>query len=273
MKSNAFIFVVALLVGLGLAGCGSEEVAEDVPVVVDDTPEKPYPGEMVMVPAGEFTMGTDKDPHQLKLAEPAHTVDLPAYEIDVYEVTNGEFAKFQIESDYRAEGDWRDYYSIGNEDFPVANVTWDDAGAYCEWAGKRLPTEEEWEKAARGTEGLLYPWGPQFDFTKSNVHEYGVRNTMEVGSMPEDKSPYGVYDMFGNVAEWTETRLAPYPGGEEVQPELFRTDYKIVRGSSYAMKGEGMFLFSRTAALPKAQYGYGFRCVRDVGGQAEEETE
>lgn len=264
MKTKAFILF--LLLGLWMVGCGEEPVEE---VVVDNSPPKPMPGEMVVIPAGEFTMGSDVDPHKLKLARPAHPVTLPEYEIDVYEVTNGEFALFQIESDYTAEGDWRDFYKIGNEDFPVANVTWNDAKAYCEWAGKRLPTEAEWEKAARGTEGLLYPWGPVFDWTKSNVHENGTRNTMEVGSMPEDKSPYGVYDMFGNVQEWTDTRLAPYPGGEEVQPEIFRTDYKVVRGSSYAMKGEGMTLYSRTASLAKALYGYGFRCVRG-GGEAEE---
>lgn len=267
MKIKAFILVI--LLGLWVVGCAEEAPVEEV--VIDNTPAKPLPGGMVTVTGGEFTMGFDKDPHKLKLAKPAHTVDLPEFEIDVYEVTNGEFARFQIESDYSAEGTWRDFYTIGNEDFPVANVTWDDAKAYCEWAGKRLPTEAEWEKAARGTEELFYPWGPVFDLSKTNVFETGNRNTLEVGSKPDDISPYGAYDMYGNLQEWTETRLAPYPEGEEVDPNIFRTDYKVVRGCSYAMKGSGMTLYSRTAALPKALYGYGFRCVR--GGETEEAEE
>jgi formylglycine-generating enzyme required for sulfatase activity len=245
------------------------------PVELPATPTQVSPTEveapMMAIPAGEFTMGYDEDPHQLKLARPAHTVDLPEYEIDVYEVTNGEFAKFQVESDYRAEGDWRKSYSVDNMDFPVANVTWDDAKAYCEWAGKRLPTEAEWEKAARGTEGLKYPWGPAFDFRNSNTHENGTRNTLEVGSMPKDISPYGAYDMFGNVQEWVDADLELYPGGEAIDPKVFRIGYKIVRGASYAMKGGGMYLYTRQGSLPKALYGYGFRCVR--GGETEEEEE
>jgi formylglycine-generating enzyme required for sulfatase activity len=214
-------------------------------------------------------MGTEKDPHRLKLAEPAHPVELAAYEIDVFEVTNGQFARFQIESDYEAEGDWRSHYTIGREDFPVANVTWNDAKEYCAWAGGRLPTEAEWEKAARGTEGLRYPWGDVFDWNKANTNEHGVRDTVEVGTLPEDKSPYGAYDMVGNVQEWTATELEPYPDAEIVDRNVFQRNYITVRGCSYAMKGEGMYLFSRTAAVPNALFGYGFRCVKDVPGQEE----
>ena len=244
---------------------------------MEEAEAKPMPGDVVMIPAGEFTMGTDKDLQPVKLAEPAHAVDLPAYEIDVYEVTNGQFTRFQLESDYKAQGDWRSYYKIGREDYPVANITWEDAKAYCEWAGGRLPTEAEWEKAARGTEGLKYPWGDVFDWTKSNVNEHGVRDTVEVGTLPDDKSPYGCYDMFGNVQEWTSEKLAPYPGAKPADPKVYKRGLIAVRGSSYALKGESMALYSRTGAPDNAQYGYGVRCVRDVappaGDQPAQETQ
>lgn len=272
MRGKHFVFALLLITSLWLAGCAE---AEEAPIVEEQAPledivEKPQPGDMVLIPAGEFTMGAETDPHRLKLAEPAHKVDLPAYEIDVYEVTNGDFARFQIESDYEAQGDWRAHYTIGREDYPVANVTFEDAKAYCEYAGERLPTEAEWEKAARGNEELRYPWGAVFDWSKANVNEQGTRDTSEVGSFEEDKSPYGAYDMFGNVQEWVDTPLAPYPNGKVVDRNVFNRNYIVVRGASYAMKGDGMWLFSRTAAVPNAQFGYGFRCVKGVEEPAAE---
>lgn len=263
MRSRALLLVALLGFCFWMVGCGQPEqqAADTAAVPADEAPPKPEPGAMVVVPAGEFTVGIEKDPHPLKLAEPAHKVTLPEFKVDVYEVTNGQFARFQIESDYRAEGDWRSYYKIGREDYPVANVTLNDAKAFCEWAGKRLPTEVEWEKAARGTTLTRYPWGEVFDWAKANVNEHGVRDTMEVGSMPEDKSPYGAYDMFGNVQEWTIDELKPYPGG--APNDVYRRKLTVVRGASYAMKGDSMQLYSRTAAPPNAQWGIGFRCVQD----------
>jgi formylglycine-generating enzyme required for sulfatase activity len=272
MRAQVLLFVGLLSFCVLLAGCAQEEVSEGE-MALEPVEEKPLPGDMIVIPAGEFTMGSDRDPHRLNLAEPAHKVDLPEYEIDVYEVTNAQFARFQIESDYEAEGDWRSYYKIGREDYPVANVTWNDAMAYCEWAGKRVPTEAEWEKAARGNEELSYPWGEVFDWRKANTNEHGVRDTMEVGSMPEDISPYEVYDMMGNVQEWTADELTPYPESEAVDPSVFTKNLIVVRGGSYAMKGESMFLFSRTASPAMAQYGYGFRCVRGGGSEGEEEQD
>jgi len=271
MKGRALFWVALLGMCTWIVGCAqqSEETTAEEVAPIEAMEGKPEVGTMVTIPAGEFVMGTDNDPHRLKLAEPAHTVDLPEYEIGVYEVTNGEFARFQLDSDYSTEGDWRSYYKIGREDFPVANVTWDDAKAYCEWAGGRLPTEAEWEKAARDNKQLKYPWGDQFDWTKANTNEHGVRDTVEVGSLPDDKSPYGVYDMMGNVQEWTSDMLKPYPGAKPPDPSVFKHDLVVVRGGSYAMKGDSMFLFSRTASPPKAQYGYGFRCVKDVAQPAQ----
>ena len=272
MKGRALFWVAFLGIIILTWGCSNkpvEQVAGEGAPGEEATEAKPMPGDVVTIPAGEFTMGTDNDLSRYKLAEPAHTVDLPAYQIDVYEVTNGQFVRFQLESDYKAQGDWRSYYTIGREDYPVANVTWDDAKAFCEWAGGRLPTEAEWEKAARGTEQLKYPWGPVFDWTKANTNEHGVRDTVEVGSIPTDKSPYGCYDMFGNLQEWTSEKLAPYPDAKQVDPKVFKRGLIALRGSSYALKGESMGLYSRTGAVADAQQGYGFRCVKDIAPATE----
>lgn len=262
--------VALLIVSLLLAGCGqpAEQVTEQQPAPVEEIVAKPEPGAMVKIPAGEFTMGSDTLPGRPPLAGPAHKVNLPAYEIDVYEVTNAQFARFQIESDYRAEGDWRSYYKIGREDYPVANVTWNDAKAFCEWAGKRLPTEAEWEKAARGEQGLKYPWGDVFDWTKTNTNEHGDRDILAVGSIEGDKSPYGLYDVMGNVQEWTSDLLKPYPGGStEGLSNVYNGQYYVVRGGSYAIKGDSTYLWSRSGYMAKAQFGLGFRCAKDASGQ------
>ncbi|GAB4239574.1 MAG: hypothetical protein Kow00109_14390 [Acidobacteriota bacterium] len=267
MKRNGLIVTALVSCALFLSACTQQP--EEAPAAEEQAAvpevEKPEIGSMVLIPAGEFTMGSDVMPGTPPLAAPAHKVDLPAFEIDVYEVTNAEFARFQVESDYEAKGDWRSYYKIGREDYPVANVTWEDAKAYCEWAGKRLPTEAEWEKAARGPEGLRYPWGEVFDWTKANTNEHGIRDVIAVGSLETDKSPYGLYDIFGNVQEWTADTLKPYPGASTKGLEnIYNGKYKVVRGASYAMKGESMALWTRSGYLPNSQYGLGFRCARDV---------
>ncbi len=223
-------------------------------------PEKPAIGEMVLIPAGEFIFGNDERP----IEAPEQIVDLPAYYIDYYEVTFGQWVKFTIESEYQPEGNWRQFYSIGKEDFPVTNVTWEDAKHYAEWAGKRLPTEQEWEKAARGPDGSAYPWGGEWNAYNSNCNERGYRNTIEVGEMENDKSPYGVYDMMGNVQEWTADKLKPYPKSPAARDKAFRLNYVAVRGSSYAMRGSTMTLWTRSGYYAKSQYGLGFRCIKDV---------
>lgn len=271
------IFSIVLLLGLGLLiGCGqpAEETAAEALPPEDLPPPKPKPGDWVTVPAGEFKMGSDERPERSKnqpqFYEPEHTVETKAYEMLVFEVTNGQFAKFQIESDYAAEGNWRQFYSIGKEDYPVANVTHDDANEFCKWAGGRLPTEAEWEKAARGPEGFLYPWGDKWDPTKSNCNEMGFANLVQVGQLETDVSGYGVHDMMGNVQEWTADKFAPYPDSPARRDVNFTRGYISARGGSYAIKGGSIFLYTRGAYLPKAQYGIGFRCVKDAEGEGGE---
>jgi formylglycine-generating enzyme required for sulfatase activity len=272
MKGNAPILIALLCFLLCLVGCApAEEQAGEEALAEADYVEIPQPGEMVTIPAGTFMLGSNKMPGSPPMAAPAHEIELPEFEIDVYEVTNGQFARFQIESDYEAVGDWRSFYTIGKEDYPVANVTWDDAKAFCEWDGKRLPTEAEWERAARGPEGFAFPWGDVFDYNKANTNEHGVRDTLEVGSMVEDKTGYGLYDTMGNVQEWTSEILAPYPEGKSQGITAYNGNYVAVRGASYAMKGESMRLWTRSGYFANSQFGIGFRCAR--GGEAEETEE
>tara|TARA_B100000949_G_C14235239_1_gene430846 strand:+ start:370 stop:1200 length:831 start_codon:yes stop_codon:yes gene_type:complete len=267
-KINALVFTVPLLVSLSCAQI-KELTLEETSVPVEVEPEAPKPGDMVLIPAGEFIMGTnEKFPGRPPFERPERKVDLPSFKIDVYEVTHGQWMKFTTISDYKPQGSWRLFYSIGKEDFPVTNVTLDDAKAYCKWSGKRLPTEEEWEKAARGPDGNKYPWGNEFDPYGSNCNEAGYRNTLEVGQIQLDKSPYDVYDMMGNVQEWTSNKLKPYPRSPARGRKEFRRGYYVVRGSSYAMKGGSMGLYTRSAFFPKSQYGIGFRCVQDIEEEA-----
>ena len=171
--------------GRGTGGWGKEIVNEkDGSVLIE-------------IPAGQFTMGSNDYDNE----KPIHTVYLDKYYIGKYEVTVGQFRKFcnATGKTMPKQPSWNN-----RDDHPVVNVTWHDAKAYCDWAGLRLPTESEWEKAARGTDGRKYPWGSTWDNTKCNSSENGdsYSNTSPVGSFSSGVSPYGCYDMAGNVWEW-----------------------------------------------------------------------
>lgn len=273
MKRTILSVLFALSITILLTYCSKpaeEQAAAEQPVAGEEEagPPKPKPGDRVLIPAGEFTMGSnEKAAAFAPFYAPERKVSLPAYYIDAYEVTFGEWIKFTTESGHQTESDWRRYYTIGKENFPAANITLDDAKAYAKWAGKRLPTEAEWEKAARGPEGFKYPWGNQWDPTKSNCHEMARGNTVEVGSMELDRSPYGVHDMMGNVQEWTTDMLKPYPGSPVAGNVDFTRGYVVVRGGSYAIKGGSMALWTRPGYFPKSQFGLGFRCVKDAEGE------
>jgi formylglycine-generating enzyme required for sulfatase activity len=166
---------------------------------------------MVLVPSGEFLMGSPEgegggDEH------PQHKVYLDAYYIYKYEVTHGQFARFVNETGYNAEGKWNYHNKPGMDGLPVGSVTWNDAVAYCTWAHVRLPTEAEWEKAARGSDGRKYPWGNSWNDDMCNwfkgpklpgMADIGQgRGPLPVGSFPLGASPCGALDMAGNVWEW-----------------------------------------------------------------------
>lgn len=220
---------------------------------------------MVSIPAGPFLMGSDTGRGD---EAPAHEVDLPAFEIDKFEVTNADFARFVEATGYKTDAEkagvantWR-AYAQGKDNHPVVKVSWNDAVAYCQWLGKRLPTEAEWEKAARGTDGRVYPWGNEYDPQKANGKDRGIRGTTAVGSFAEGASPYGVMDMAGNVWEWTADWYQPYPGSTFAS-DYFGEKFKVLRGGGWFETADFLRTTVRNAgALETANDDIGFRCAR-----------
>lgn len=231
------------------------------PAIVDD---------MISIPAGSFSMGQDGSKPK---NGPLHQVDLPAYEIDRFEVTNDDFAQFVEATGYKTYAEqnssknWKDA-AEGKGNHPVVYVTWDDAKAFCEWAGKRLPTEAEWEKAARGDDGRVYAWGNDFVAANGNFYEGGIRGTTAVGSFPTGGSPYGVEDMAGNVREWTADDFVAYPGAAADADPFFGKENKVNRGGGWfdGEDGELVTTYNRNAGPPatSANDDIGFRCARDA---------
>jgi formylglycine-generating enzyme required for sulfatase activity len=221
---------------------------------------------MAQISAGPFIMGYDKrHPDE----GPMHTETIEhSYWIDMHEVTNEAYRKFVEATGRPAPDHWRNGAFVpGDERLPVVYVTWYDAHEYCAWAGKRLPTEAEWEKSARGTDGRLFPYGDMFDADKSNSPQAGIGRLMPVGSFPKGRSPYGLYDMAGNVWEWTESWYEAYPGSTHPSPN-YGEQYKVVRGGSYVdcsfyRCGLSAPTFNRGFFKRETKNsGFGFRCAQ-----------
>lgn len=238
---------------------------------------------MRLIPAGDFIMGTNRtDPENTHLKigtvkplykdqHPEHKVHLEAFYIDEKEVTNLEYKKFIDATQFpELPGHWEEgAFPEGKGDLPVTNVTWREALTYALWAGKRLPTEAQWEKAARGTDGRLFPWGNEYQKGLANVGVDGAKELAIGGSYPKDLSPYHVFDMAGNVMEWTSSWYQPYPGND-YKFKKFGKEFKVLRGNGY-QKGGHYFLeayryaFYRTEAKPDEYFeNVGFRCVMPV---------
>lgn len=236
---------------------------------------------MVYVPAGEFRMGsTDGDADE----QPLHTVHLDAFWIDKYEVTNAQYRKCvavgvcRPPSDYTSNSRDAYYDDPQYDNYPVVYVSWHDARTYCQWAGKRLPSEAEWEKAARGTTAQQYPWGDHdpkadelnfcdrncpFDEWRDNAVDDGFADTAPVGSFPAGRSPYGALDMAGNVAEWTGSLYMNYPydasdGREDPNSEAAR----VSRGGTWGDEAWDGRAASRSGDPPDfSDDDIGFRCA------------
>ena len=238
---------------------------------------------MALVPPGCFTMGSwngDED------EQPAHEqcIDDPFW-IDVYEVTSALFARFLNEMGNQIEGgvtwlDTGDEHALIYEDQgtwttsdgaasrPATEVTWFGAAAYCEWRGGRLPTEAEWEYAARGPDGLIFPWGDEF--VPDNVVHFrsgGGNRSWDVGSKPGGMSWIGAHDMSGNVYEWTSSLYLPYPydgaDGRESDSSIDSTGYRVLRSGSWGPDVNILRAANRLMSYPYvATYDFGFRCIR-----------
>lgn len=225
-------------------------------------PSKTYK-DMILVPAGVFTMGSDG---WWPKSQPAHKRNLKAFYIDKYEVTNAAYKAFVDAAGRHTPKHWAGgKIPQGKEKHPVVFVTWHDADEFCKWEGKRLPTEPEWEKAARGTDGRDFPWGKKFDKNKANTPQYGRGDTMPVGSFEAGKSPYGAYDMAGNAFEWTADRFKPYPGAKHRDENAGKT----LRGGSWYdcttyKCGISSPTYNRIAFQPNTSNAtFGFRCAAD----------
>jgi len=210
-------------------------------------------------------MGSDSDDPD---ETPRREVDLPEFQIEIFEVTNAQFAAFvaatgyQTDAEKGGEAGWRAFYREGREDYPVVKASWNDAVAYCQWAGRRLPSEPEWEKAARGTNGRLYPWGDDWDPARANVKASGMRGTVTVGSYGAGASPYGVFDMAGNVWEWTSDWYLPYPGTSDSNP-YFGERFKVTRGGGWFEEAAQVRASNRNATTTTAANDdLGFRCAK-----------
>ena len=232
---------------------------------------------VLCVPAGEFLMGSGgADPDAQDDEKPAHTLYLDAFWIDRTEVTNAQYRKC-VES-----GACSDTSECGDGDLssdarPVVCVDWYQAQAYCQWAGARLPSEAEWEKAARGADGRLFPWGDTLDGSlvnfcdrncplpwKDDSADDGCAYTAPVGSYPEGASPYGALDMAGNAWEWASDSYddgyyARSPGSNPEGPEMVR--WRVMRGGSWYDYAQDMRSTNRQRSFP-GQRGTitGFRC-------------
>ena len=240
----------------------------------------------ILIPAGDFLMGSDSK-NADESSHPLHKVKLKAFRIDKYLVTNAQYARFIAATGHRPPSSWKNgRIEQGELLYPVTLVNWYDARAYAKWAGKRLPTEAEWEKAARGTDGRRWPWGDDMDPARLNTY-YNVGSASIVTRFSNGVSPYGVYDMAGNVDEWVEDDFLPYKGTDAV-PEVFKGKiarvtsaedramkladmvpvnkrYKVLRGGSWKGDPFSTATYHRDYSWPNyASDFFGFRCASDV---------
>ena len=206
----------------------TSQVATNATVSSSGRTGMPAPEGMVYVPAGAFTMGRDAGDDAER---PPHPASVNAFYIDVNEVTNEEYLKFVKATGHKAPSIWKNgSFAPGDARKPVVGVSWADANEYARWAGKRLPTEEEWEFAARGTNGFLYPWGNEWSEGAANAHD-AQQSVAEIGSY-KGASPFGTHDMIGNAWEWTATDFKAYPG-RGLPGASAASDLKVIRGGCY----------------------------------------
>ena len=246
---------------------------------------------MILIPAGEFVMGAKDDDADAKANEkPEHKVYLDAYYIYKHEVTYRQFKKFLNATGYKPVGNWSRGDKPERQDHPVMYITYPDAVEYCKWAKVELPTEAQWEKAARGSDGRKYPWGNEWDPEKCNNIEltdknimakmadiHNKRGTVPVGSIPGDISPYGVTDMGGNINEWCrdwyksgyyKKSPAKNPSGPPKGTE------KSTRGGAWSMGSKRCRTTSRWSGSVESDLDdYGFRCVKKAEGEISPQKE
>jgi formylglycine-generating enzyme required for sulfatase activity len=262
---------------------------ESVPAVGVNLPRLFFEPQMIHIPAGAFIMGSNEDqiqqvvetgvePERLKREFPQHLVELSDYYIGKYPVTNREYQAFIMETGFQPPAGWDEFrYPKDKGDHPVVNVSWEASTEYCKWlsekTGKeyRLPTEAEWEKAARGTNGRVFPWGNKFDRNRCNTGEAKLSDTMPVGQYsPRGDSPYGCADMSGNIWEWcadwfNETEYEDRIGIVVRDPRGPETgEYRVLRGGSFILGQSEARCASRFRLKPFYWFDFGFRVAMSM---------
>jgi len=277
VRAAARFFLAA---ALALAAC--DRSTAPPPPAAAPVPAPAAKADMVTVPAGPFVLGSDDVDTEDRAREfggrrpwyedehPRQTRMLPAFRIDRTEVTEGAYQVFVREVGYLPPPHWTGTPPAPpHPELPVVRVTWMDAQNFCHWRGARLPTEMEWEKAARGPKGNVYPWGDAFDPARANVGQDG--GVAPAGRFTASASPYGALDMAGNVWEWTSSWYGPYPGATGESP-LYGHRFKVLRGGSAGAAGGHYRLEALTTRAsyrfyldPRARVeDAGFRCARSL---------
>jgi formylglycine-generating enzyme required for sulfatase activity len=250
--------VTILLIGTGIAVLIYYYRAVTTPPKAAETKE--VPTGMVPIRGGSFLMGRNGalDPE----ASPAHEVIVKTFYIDKTPVTNAEFREFLRASNRPAAAKWNVENLPPDQDkWPVTEVTWDDAYAYCHAQGKRLPSEAEWEYAARGTDGRLYPWGEEFNAAAVNSRESGIGRPEPVGAREANRSAFDVADMSGNIWQWCADDYRPYPGRK---PDFtIPPGAKAIRGGSFQSERRHVSAITRNLERPATRSPeIGFRCAK-----------
>ncbi len=242
-----------------------------VPIYYKETRIGKEPNPMALIPAGKFTRGSN---NRLPDEGPEYIAETGAFWMDKYEVTNLQYKQFIDATKRKSPSHFVNRtYPDGKVDHPVVFVSWHDAHEYCEWAGKRLPTDLEWEKAARGSDDRDYPWGDTFDVNKVNSPVRWkaldmVGDTTPVGAFEGGKSPYDLYDMSGNAWEWTDSWYTQYPGNTWPS-ENYGAMYKVLKGGSwwdcsFYRCGVSAPVFNRSYFKQSIRNSsFGFRCAKD----------
>ena len=301
-------FTIGLLLSTGLmvsttvlaVTSGGSDVADIVPEWTSEGKRAathlatlPPKDETVLVPAGPFLMGSDRqmDRNAYPQEMPQRTVHVDAFEIDKYEVTTVQYLRYVLANNLPPLVDWKwgGVFQETMSSHPVMHVSWFEADAYCKWAGKRLPTSAEWEKAARGVDGRIYPWGNQIaGLSRANFGRTGlsgpVRDRPErlllyppivsVDKYENAVSPYGVFNMAGNVAEWTADWYDPgyYKYAPDKNPKgPVHGSHKAFRGGGWIDSTPAVRPAQRNGADPRTRMNWlGFRCARDPVGKQEQ---
>lgn len=236
------VLIPIFILSITIIGCNSEDTPDSLiePNLLDKNPIIDT-DEMVFIPAGEVTIGIDEKTDDTFGNEvDQQSVFVKSFYIDKYEVTNGQYMEFLLDTGHRKPKFW-DNPNLNAQSQPVVGVNWEDAESYANWAGKRLPTDIEWEKAARGIDGRLYPWGNEYNTSFGNFDDNGnmdgkldgyALQTASIGTYPNGVSPFGIHDMAGNVWEWVIATI-----DDNKMMNLVNEKNNITNGIVYTIRG------------------------------------